>query len=62
MKKRNDFAQMSKKFQWAVLIVGLITFFILQRWLVNAVNQLIMDAVNHLDQVVAGFAQGWANS
>lgn len=56
MKKRNDFAQMSKKFQWAVLIVGLITFFILQRWLVNAVDQLIMDAVNHLDQVVAGFA------
>ncbi|HJF18925.1 hypothetical protein [Enterococcus columbae] len=52
---------MSKKFQWAVLIVGLIAFFILQRWLVNAVDQLIMDAVNHLDQVVAGFAQGWAN-
>lgn len=62
MKNRNDFAQMSKKFQWAVLIVGLIAFFILQRWLVNAVNQLIMDAVNQLDQVVAGFAQGWANS
>lgn len=62
MKRMNHFIDLPKKYKMSLIVLVIVGFLIFQHFLVLAVNSLIIDAMNHLDQLVAGFMQGWVNS